>query len=93
MSRGTKYQYILVTSRWFSLDKKDYLNRRLQTIIVKKKLATTTKSARQLITHRKVLVAGSVVDSPSYIVPIDVEDKISLKTKKGVKKDGERKEN
>ena len=44
-----------------SLDKKDYLNRRLQTILVKKKLATTSKSARQLITHRKVLVEGKIV--------------------------------
>ena len=37
-----------------SLDKKNYLDRRLQTILVKKKVATTTKSARQLITHKKV---------------------------------------
>ena len=65
-----------------SLDKKDYLNRRLQTIVVKKKLATTSKSARQLITHRKVLVDGKVLNSPSYIVPIGLENKISLKTKK-----------
>lgn len=64
------------------LDKKDYLERRLQTILVKKKLATTTKSARQLITHKKVLVNGKIIDSPSYIVPIELEDKISLKVKK-----------
>ena len=31
-----------------SLDKKDYLKRRLQTIIVTKKISTTQKSARQL---------------------------------------------
>jgi len=65
-----------------SLDKKDYLNRRLQTIVVRKKLATTSKSARQLIVHKKILVNGKIVDSPSYIVPIDIEDKISLKEKK-----------
>ncbi len=64
-----------------SLDKKDILNRRLQTILVKKKLATTPKSARQLITHRKVLVEGKVVNSPSYIVPIQLEEKIALKEK------------
>jgi len=64
-----------------SLDKKDYLGRRLQTILVKKKLTTTSKSARQLISHRKVLVGGRVVNSPSYIVPIELEDKISLKQK------------
>ena len=64
-----------------SLDKKDYLKRRLQTILVKKKLSTTVKNARQLIVHKKVLVNGRVVDSPSYIVPIELEDKISLKKK------------
>lgn len=73
-----------------SLDKTDYLKRRLQSILVTKKLATTTKSARQLITHRKVLVGGKAVDSPSYVVPIALEDKITLKAKK--KKVGKPKE-
>ena len=62
-----------------SLDKKDYLKRRLQTIVCKNKLANTSKSARQLITHKKVLVDGRVVNSPSYIVPVELEKKISLK--------------
>lgn len=71
-----------------SLDKKDYLNRRLQTIIVNKKFATTLKGARQLITHKKVLVDGNIVNSPSYIVPVELEDKISLKLmKKKAKKE------
>ena len=65
-----------------SLDKKDYLNRRLQTILVKKKLTTTSKSARQLIIHKKVLVEGKVINSPSYVVPVQLEDKITLKEKK-----------
>ncbi len=62
-----------------SLDKKDYLNRRLQTIVVKKKIAKTQKSARQLITHKKILVGEKVVSSPSYIVPIDLEKRVILK--------------
>ena len=62
-----------------SLDKKDYLKRRLQTIVVEKKLATTPKSARQLIVHKKVFVNGKIVDSPSYVVPAEIENKISLK--------------
>ena len=62
-----------------SLDKRDYLKRRLQTVLVSKKIATTPKSARQMITHKKVLVNGSVVNSPSYIVPVEIEDKISIK--------------
>jgi len=69
-----------------SLDKKDYFKRRLQTILFEKRLATTPKSARQLITHRKVTVNGEVVDSPSYIVPVSLEDKISVKKKQKKKK-------
>ncbi len=72
-----------------SLDKKSYLDRRLQTIVVKKKLAKTTKEARQLITHKKIIVNKGVVNAPSYVVPIDLEDKIELKKtiKKIVKKE------
>jgi small subunit ribosomal protein S4 len=69
-----------------SLDKKDYLRRRLQTIIVTKKLTVTIKQARQLIVHKKVLVDGRAVDSPSYIVPVELENKITLKDKKILKK-------
>jgi len=77
-----------------ALEKRDYLNRRLQTILLKKKITTTSKSARQLIIHKKVLVNGNVVNSPSYIVPLKLEDKISLKQikKKKAKKETEAKE-
>jgi small subunit ribosomal protein S4 len=68
------------------LEKADYLNRRLQTFVVGKGLASTQKGARQLIVHKKVLVNGKVVDSPSYIVPVEFEDKIKLKPKKVKKK-------
>ncbi len=64
-----------------SLDKRDYLNRRLQTIVFKKRLARSSKQARQMITHRKVLVNGKAVDSPSYIVPVEMEEKITIKAK------------
>jgi len=71
-----------------SLNKKDYLNRRLQTLVVKKKIAKTQKNSRQLITHRKILVENKVVDSPSYIVPVEFEDKIILKKKELAIKNG-----
>lgn len=64
-----------------SLDKKDYLQRRLQTVLVAKRIASTSLGARQLITHKKVLVDGKVINSPSYIVPINLEDKITVKKK------------
>lgn len=63
------------------LDKTDYLNRRLQTVVCVKGLAPTPKTARQMITHKRVVVNGSVVDSPSYIVPVALEDKITIKEK------------
>ena len=69
------------------LDKKDYLNRRLQTVVVHKKLASTPKSARQMITHKKVLVDGKVVNKPSYVVPVKLEDKITVKKAKPKKKE------
>jgi len=62
-----------------SLDKKDFLERRLQTFVFRKKLASTPKSARQLITHRKVFIKDHVVDSPSHVVPVEMENQIFLK--------------
>ena len=75
-----------------SLDTRDYLKRRLQTILVEKKIAKTIKNARQLITHKKVSVDINIVNSPSYIVPIELEDKISLRLRKKKQKKEEEKE-
>jgi len=74
-----------------ALTKEDYLTRRLQTVLVSKKFATTMKGSRQLITHKKVLVDGRAVDTPSYVVPVSLENKISLreKKKKDKKNEGE----
>lgn len=63
------------------LNKTDYLERRLQTVVAKKGLAPTPKTARQMITHKKILVNGSAIDSPSYIVPVEYEGKIESKIK------------
>ncbi len=63
------------------LDKTDYLNRRLQTVVAVKGLTSTVKSARQMITHKKILVDGKAISIPSYIVPVKLENKITLKKK------------
>jgi ribosomal protein uS4 len=68
-----------------SLDKRDYLKRRLQTVLVDKKMAHTIKAARQLITHKKVLIDRNSINSPSYIVPTDLENKITFKISKAKK--------
>jgi small subunit ribosomal protein S4 len=62
-----------------SLTKEDWLKRRLQTVVVKKELAKTPKESRQMITHKKILVDGKAVNIPSYIVSVELENKISVK--------------
>tara|TARA_Y100000310_G_C20549176_1_gene747172 strand:- start:212 stop:823 length:612 start_codon:yes stop_codon:yes gene_type:complete len=52
---------------------KDILERRLQTIVVRRKLATTMLGARQIIVHEHIAVNGKKITSPSYIVSIDEE--------------------
>jgi small subunit ribosomal protein S4 len=65
-----------------SLDKKNYLEQRLQTILVRKNIANTSKQARQMITHKKVLIDGKIVNIPSYIVPVELREKIQIREKK-----------
>ena len=65
-----------------SLDKRDYLEQRLQTVLVRKMMARSMKSARQLIIHKKVRVNGKVVSSPSHIIPLESRNKITLKPAK-----------
>jgi small subunit ribosomal protein S4 len=60
------------------LKKEDLLNRRLQTVVFKKGLTNTVREARQKIIHKYVLVDGNVVNSPSYLVTTDLENKLSI---------------
>jgi len=54
------------------------LERRLQTQVVRKKLARTMKQARQFIVHRHITVNGTVITSPGYIVTADDENKLGF---------------
>jgi small subunit ribosomal protein S4 len=65
-----------------ALTEEDVFERRLQTVLFKKKLANTVKQARQLIVHKNVLVDGNIVNIPSFVITKDLEDKITLKEKK-----------
>ena len=64
-----------------ALTTEDLLKRRLQTILVEKKFVTTSRAARQLITHKHVLVKDEAVNIPSYLVPTSLEDHIKLNLK------------
>jgi len=60
-----------------SLTIENILDRRLQTIVLKKNLANTSKQARQLITHGHIAVGNRRTVYPSFIVPTELENKIS----------------
>jgi len=53
------------------------LERRLQSLVLRKALAKSMKQARQLITHGFIAIDGKKISIPSYLVPVDLEDKIS----------------
>jgi small subunit ribosomal protein S4 len=64
--------------RILSLDVRAVLERRLQTMVYRLGLAKSVHHARQLIVHGHVLVAGRRMTSPGFLVPRELEDKISL---------------
>ena len=68
-------------SHLLNLKIKDILERRLQSVVLKKKLARTMKQARQFITHRHILVSGVVIDAPGYLVSVSDEANIEFVTR------------
>jgi small subunit ribosomal protein S4 len=66
------------TADVLALKLEDLLERRLQTIVFKRNLANTPKHARQMVTHKKISINGSIVNKPSYIVSVDSENTIKL---------------
>ena len=65
-----------------ALTEENIFARRLQTFVFKKKLANTVKQARQLIVHKNVLVDGNIVNILSFVLTLDLVDKITLKERK-----------
>lgn len=61
-----------------TLTSKDLLERRLQTMLVKKGLARTLSQARQFVVHGHVCVGTRKVTVPSYLVKISEEDEIGF---------------
>ena len=60
-----------------SLKTGSVLERRLQTMLIKKDLANTPLQARQFITHGHISVDNIKATSPNYIIKIHEENKIS----------------
>jgi len=69
-------------SEVLALNKEDHLKRRLQSIVLEKRIATTAKQSRQMITHKRIMVNEKVVNIPSYLVKVDEEGKIAMKSRK-----------
>lgn len=61
-----------------ALTKEDYLKRRLQSVVVKKGMATTHKQARQFITHKHVSINGSIINTPSHLTTSEEESSITI---------------
>jgi len=59
-----------------TLDIRDILSRRLQSIVFKKRFGQTMRQARQLIVHGHVAVNGAKVSAPSYIVKFAEENTV-----------------
>ncbi len=59
-----------------SMNIENILDRRLQTIVYQKNMATTMKQARQLITHGHIKVGDRVVTVPGLSVEKEDEEKI-----------------
>jgi len=57
---------------------KDLLDRRLQSIVLKKGLARSMKQARQFIVHGHVMVDSKKITSPNFLVPVDKEAKVGF---------------
>lgn len=65
------------------LTTKDILERRLQTIVLKKGLARSIGQARQMITHNHIFVNDKKIDAPSYLVTIKEEAAIKFRPSSG----------
>ena len=59
-----------------SLKVEDFLERRLQTLVFKKGMATTPHHARQMIAHKHIAIGDQIVNSPSYFVTPAEENQI-----------------
>ena len=65
-----------------NLTLKDFLERRLQTLVYRKQISKTMRQAREFITHRHITVGNKKITVPSYLVSIEEEPHISLINKK-----------
>lgn len=61
-----------------TLNKKNILDRRLQSVVLKKNLARTLKQARQFIVHGHIKVGEKKIRSPSHMISRKEEELINF---------------
>lgn len=79
MKKSVEYGLLQQTAKLedvLGLKLNDILNRRLQTLVLKKGMARSAKQARQFITHEHLFVGDKKITSPSYIVKVSEEPQI-----------------
>lgn len=71
IARLSRYGLVSTTAtidNVLGLTLRDILERRLQTLVCKKRLAHSVQQARQYITHNHVQVGDKTINAPSYLV-------------------------
>ena len=68
------------------------LESRLDNVVYRLGMTESRPQARQMVTHKHITVNGEKVNIPSYIVPINLEEKISINKKKKKSKEVKNKE-
>ncbi|MEW5896068.1 MAG: 30S ribosomal protein S4 [Nanoarchaeota archaeon] len=64
-----------------SLELKDIIERRLQSIVFRKGFARSIKQARQFIIHRHIMLGDKEIPTPSYLVSLKEEGSVAFKNK------------
>ena len=81
LSPGSDLDHIL------ELKVNSVLERRLQTVLMRRNLARTSNQARQFIVHRHVHIGGKEITAPSYLVSTEEENMLSFKPKSALADD------
>ena len=61
-----------------TLTLKDVMERRLQTLVFRKNLASSVSQARQFIVHEHISLGDKKITAPSYLVPVGEEGTIQF---------------
>lgn len=70
-----------------SVQLKDVLERRLQSLICRRGLARTMRQARQFVTHRHFWVGDKEITSPSALLTLEEESHLRFKPNSGLSKE------